>query len=62
MLDRIVVALVALEALRRLSRRAGARQREHRAVLQPEVVRVLGEALLREIRPRSAARLAALRS
>ena len=40
---------VALEAPRRLSRRSGARQREHGTVLQPEIVGVLGETLLSEI-------------
>ena len=40
---------VALEPPRRLFRGAGARQREHGAVLQPEIIGTLGETLLGEI-------------
>ena len=40
---------VALETPRRLFRRAGARQREHGTVLQPEIIGTLGQTLLGEI-------------
>jgi hypothetical protein len=43
------VQAVALESLRRLFRGARAREREHGAVLQPEIVGTLGETLLGEI-------------